>query len=74
VAAPQRFERSGLLILRVQLLNGERSDSTPRLAATITMTLDLARREEQQTTAGSVEEICAVVRCWIEAFVNEAAR
>jgi hypothetical protein len=74
VAAPQRFERSGLLIVRVQLLAGERSESTPRLAATITTTLDLASREEEQTTAGSVEEICAVVRRWIEAFVRESAR
>jgi hypothetical protein len=65
--------RSGLLIIRVRLLDGESSDTSPPFVATITTTLDLAMRQEAQTTARSVDEIVAVVRGWIDAFVAGSA-
>jgi hypothetical protein len=63
-------ERSGLLILRIQLV-ADRSCSPARLAAKMTTTLDLSTREEQtQTMAGSLEEILVLVRLWMVAFVD----
>jgi hypothetical protein len=67
VAASGR--RVGLLIIRARLLDDDASDTSPRFVATITTTLDLATRDETQTTARSVEEIGAVVRRWIDAFL-----
>jgi hypothetical protein len=65
-------ERSGLLILRIRFL-ADRSQDHPLFTATITTTLDLSRRaEETQTVAGSLEEIVAIVRRWIDAFVAGA--
>jgi hypothetical protein len=59
------------MIMRVRLLAAQPSDSPPRLAATITTTLDLATRDEEYVTASSVEDVCAIVRRWIEKFVTQ---
>jgi hypothetical protein len=63
-----RSDRSGLLVVKVRLLEGEREEPEPRFVATITTTLDLAAREEARITASSVEEVLAIVRQWIDAF------
>ena len=72
MASPGR--RTGLLIVRVRLLEDEASDASPLFVATITTTLDLATRQETQTTARSAEEVVAVVRRWIDAFVAGGRR
>jgi hypothetical protein len=72
VASPHDA-RSGLLIIRVRLLDDSAPDGSPLLIATITTTLDLATREETRTTARSVDEIVAVVRRWIDSFVTGSA-
>jgi hypothetical protein len=68
-----RGDRSGLLILKIRLLDSEPGEAAPRFIATITTTLDLAAREEARMTATSVEEVLAIVRGWIDAFRRGAA-
>ena len=70
--ASSPVERTGLLILRVWRLPEQPGGALPRLAATITTTLDLSTRtEETDAVAGSVEEVTAVLRRWIDAFARD---
>jgi hypothetical protein len=69
--ASSPVERTGLLILRIWLLPEQPRGASPRLAATITTTLDLSTRtEEHDALAGSVDEVATVVRRWIDAFAS----
>ena len=65
---PQASDRTGILI--VCLWNeGHTRDG---FRARITQTLDSADREQTVATAASPEDIYAVVRTWVEAFVVHA--
>jgi hypothetical protein len=68
-----RRDRSGLLILKIRLVDSEPRESVARFAATITTTFDLVARDEAQTTASSVEEVLAIVRDFIDAFRGGSA-
>ena len=67
--APLRYERNGLLVVRVSLPAEQGTDGTPRLVARITSTLDLTTRQEAQAAASSVEELMSAIRAWVETFV-----
>lgn len=66
-------ERTGVLVVRVWMNQGERTDDPPRLRARITRTLDVAAEEELISTAGSTEEVCETVRAWLDAFTVPGA-
>jgi hypothetical protein len=68
-----QYERSGLLILKVRLVESAPSDSMPRFVATITTTLDLSARDEIQMRASSVVEIVAIVREFVDTFRGGSA-
>ncbi len=67
--APGR-EGSALLILRLRHADAPRPEGKPQLVATITTTTDLGTKRATRNTVGSVEEIRALVDCWIEAFTQ----
>jgi hypothetical protein len=68
-----RSDRSGLLVVKIRLVESNPLETAPRFVATITTTLDLAAREEARVTASSVEEVLAIVRRWIDAFRRGSA-
>jgi len=62
-------DRTGVLIVRARSV-GE----PPQLAARLTGRLDVTRRETTRVTAAGVDEICAAVRSWLEAFEQDDRR
>lgn len=58
-------DRTGVVVIRAWT----ESHQEP-LRAVITSTLDVSRREHSVTTAKTVDEICAVVRRWLEEFLT----
>jgi antitoxin component HigA of HigAB toxin-antitoxin module len=60
------LDPTGILIVRVWIEANVRDG----LRARITQTLDSTLDEQTMTTAGNPEDICAVVRTWVEAFVD----
>jgi hypothetical protein len=65
---PQASDRTGILIVRLWN-EGHTRDG---FRARITQTLDSADHEQTVATAASPEDIYAVVRTWVEAFVVRA--
>jgi hypothetical protein len=65
-AVPRR-DRSGMLIVRLWI----ESSALEGLRARITQTLDSAGPEQAVATVATAEEICEVVKAWVDAFVNE---
>ena len=61
-------ERTGVLVIRAWIEGEPRS-----LRLRITRTLDISSRDEESTTAASVEEACDVVRRWLEEFAVTAS-
>jgi hypothetical protein len=59
-------DRTGMLILRLWI-EGNPSDG---FRARITQTLDATGPEQAMATAGNPEDVYAVVRRWVETFVN----
>jgi hypothetical protein len=59
-------ERTGVLVLRAWT-EGE----PPRLRVRITRVADVSSGAEDSIAVASVEEACAVVRRWLEAFVRD---
>jgi antitoxin component HigA of HigAB toxin-antitoxin module len=62
---PPSSDRTGILILRLWI----EADAREGLRARITQTLD-SGDEQAMTTAAEPEDIYAVVRTWVEAFVD----
>lgn len=57
--------RSGLLVMRVWI-----EEPPPRhLRVRVTHMSDVASGREEVTTASSIDDVCAFVRAWLEAFV-----
>jgi hypothetical protein len=56
--------RTGILLVRVWL----EGDRTSGLRARIVRMLDVERGETLESVAGSVDEVCDVVRTWLESF------
>jgi len=64
----QRPDRTGILIVRIWL----EGDSATGLRARITRTLDSTNPEQTIATAGDAAGILAVVRSWVDAFIDPA--
>jgi antitoxin component HigA of HigAB toxin-antitoxin module len=62
---PPSSDRTGILILRLWI----EADAREGLRARITQTLD-SGDEQAMATAAEPEDIYAVVRTWVEAFVD----
>lgn len=60
-------DRTGILIVRLWIEGNAREGFRAR----ITQTLDSTRRERTMATAADPEDIYAVVRTWVEAFVDQ---
>ena len=65
---PPSSDRTGILILRLWI----EADARDGLRARITQTLD-SGDEQAMATAANPEDIYAVVRTWVEAFVDAEA-
>jgi hypothetical protein len=63
VASPQA-DRTGALAIRAWTEGEPKS-----LRVRITRTLDVSRRESESTAAASIDDVCAVVRRWLEEYV-----
>jgi hypothetical protein len=64
--ATRSLDPTGILIVRVWI----EANAPDGLRARITQTLDSTLDEQTMATAGNPEDICAVVRTWVEAFVD----
>lgn len=62
----QSSDRTGILIVRVWI----EGDARDGFRARITQTLDSAGPEQTMATAANPEDIYAMVRNWVETFVN----
>lgn len=58
------IDRGGFLLVRLWM-EGEESD---RLRARLTYRPDAAAHEEVVANAATVEQVCDVVRAWVDAF------
>ena len=58
------LDRSGVLVLHLWI----EANHPARLRARITQRLDTTRNEESVAVAASADDICAIVRDWVEAF------
>ena len=65
----RRPHRSGVLVVRIWCEDGERE----LLRARIMQTNDVTRPDTTSMVAGTVDDICAVVREWAEEFVATAS-
>jgi hypothetical protein len=63
---PFASDRTGILILRLWIEANVREGFRAR----ITQTLDSAGTEQAMATAANPEDIYAVVRTWVEKFIN----
>lgn len=59
-------DRTGILIVRLWI----EGDARDGLRARITQTLDSTGHEQAVATAASPQDICDVVRTWVDAFVD----
>lgn len=62
-------DRTGILIVRLWI----EGDAHGGFRARITQTLDSASREQTTTTAAVPEGLYAVIRTWVEAFVESGS-
>ncbi|MGZ6496265.1 MAG: hypothetical protein ACXVD9_09030 [Actinomycetota bacterium] len=62
----QSADRTGILIVHLWI----EANATDGFRARITQTLDSTDPEQAMATAANPEDIYAVVRTWVEAFVN----
>lgn len=60
------FDRTGILIVRLWI----EGNATGGFRARITQTHDSSGLGQAMTTAGNPEDLYAVVRTWVEAFVQ----
>ena len=65
--ASRDSDRTGILIVRLWI-EGSRHEG---FRARITRTLDSTGPEEEMATAATPEDIYAVVRTWVETFVDQ---
>lgn len=63
--SPTDPNRTGLLMVRLWIETAEEG-----FRARITQTLDSSRADQPTSTASSPEEVYAVVRKWVQEFVN----
>jgi hypothetical protein len=61
-------ERTGVLVLRVWVEGHTRSG----VRARVTQTTDVTTSESAVVTVESVEQVCAMVRRWLESFLARA--
>jgi hypothetical protein len=57
------------MVIRVWV---ERDAAAP-LRARVTRTLDIDNREEIVSVASGVEEVCAIMRAWLDEFLRDGA-
>jgi hypothetical protein len=62
-------ERTGMLILRLWV----ESNHETGLRARITQTLDTSIAEQPVAAAASADDICAVVKQWVQAFTDPSS-
>jgi hypothetical protein len=60
--------RTGLLVVRVWI-EGDSDDDG--LRARITQTVDLVSGAEVVTVAATSDDVCAAVRAWLEAYLDD---
>jgi hypothetical protein len=60
------FDRTGILIVRLWI----EGNATGGFRARVTQTDDSSGLEQAMTTAGNPEDLYAVVRTWVEAFIQ----
>ena len=65
----QHSDRTGILIVRVWIEGNARDGFRAR----VIHTLDSTGSERAMATAADPEVVCAVVRTWVEAFVDQAS-
>jgi hypothetical protein len=63
----QTSEKTGILIVRLWI----EGDVREGFRARITQTLDSTDREQATATAGDAKDLYAVVRSWVEAFIDQ---
>jgi hypothetical protein len=63
-------DRTGLLILRLWI----EANHETGLRARITQTLDTMAGEQPVAVAASADDICAIVKQWVQAFEDAAPR
>lgn len=63
-------DRTGVLIVRLWI----EANHELGLRARITQTLDTTATEQSVAVAASADDICAVVKRWVEAFVDPGSR
>jgi hypothetical protein len=56
-------ERTGVLVIRAWI-----EGDPPGVRMRITCAPDISRGQEDSTSAASIDEACAIVRRWLEAF------
>ncbi len=66
----QDSERTGILIVRLWI----EGNAPEGFRARITRTLDSASHEQEMVVAAAPEDIYAVVRTWVEAFVDQETK
>lgn len=62
-------DRTGILIVRLWI----EGDARQGFRARVTHTLDSAGSERAMSTSADPEDVYAVVRMWVEAFVDQAS-
>ncbi len=62
-------DRTGILIVRLWIEGNAREGFRAR----VTRTLDSTGHEEEATTAADPEDVYAVVRSWVEAFIESGS-
>jgi hypothetical protein len=63
-------DRTGILIVRLWI----EGDARQGFRARVMHTLDSTGSERAMSTSADPEDVCAVVRTWVEAFVDQGSR
>jgi hypothetical protein len=58
-------EKTAVMVVRAWL----EGDQTDQLRARITQSLDIAATDELVSSASTIDQVCAMVRSWLEAFI-----
>jgi hypothetical protein len=58
-------DKTAVMVVRAWLEGGQ----TDQLRARITQSLDIAAPDEVVSTASTIDQVCTMVRSWLEAFI-----
>ena len=58
-------EKTAVMVVRAWLEH----DQTGQLRARVTQSLDIAAPDELVSTASTIDQVCTIVRSWLEAFI-----